>query len=120
MLHLVDQLDEVNRAAAALVSVIDASIAAQHPQSTPNSRKAGRDMFWNEMVAVWISIGGQTTGIAPAEFLIAASNPVFDTVRDIGGRKTMASMPQGHHSVVEWLRLRIKAQRRSAVRRPVS
>ena len=120
MLHLVDQLEETKRAIATLVSVIDASIAAATSATTPNTRKAGRDMFWNEMLAIWISIGGAETGIAAAEFLVATSKPVFDTVRDIGGHKTTASMPQRHHSVVEWLRLRAKAQRRSAVRRPVS
>jgi hypothetical protein len=120
MLHLVDQLDEAERAAATLVSVIDASIAAQRPQPTPNTRKAGRDMFWNEMVAVWISIGGETTGIAPAEFLVATSKPVFDKVRVIGGHKTMASMPQDHHSVVEWLRLRTRTRQRRAAGRKAS
>ena len=98
------------RAIATLVSVIDASIAAQRPQPTANSRKAGRDRFWNEMLAIWTSIGGEETGSAAADFLIATSKPVFDRVRAIGGRKTTASMPQDREAVVEWLRLRAKAR----------
>ena len=63
------------------------------------------------MLAIWISIGGEATGIAPAEFLVATSEPVFDRVRAIGGDKTMASMPQDLDSVVEWLRLCAKARK---------
>ena len=48
------------------------------------------------MLAIWISIGGEETGIAAADFLVATSKPVFDRVRAIGGHKTTASMPQDH------------------------
>ena len=121
MVPLVDQVNKAERAIVTLVSVLDASIAAQRPQPTANSSKSGRrDRFLNEALAIWTSIGGLETGKAAAEFLIAVSDPVFDRVRDIDRRKTMASMPQHPTSVVEWLRLRAKAQRRSAVRRPVS
>jgi hypothetical protein len=103
-------LDKTERAIATLVSVIEASIAAQRPQPTANSRKTGRDRFWNEVLAIWISIGGAETGIGAAEFLVAVSDPVFDRVRTIGGHKTTASRPQWHEAVVEWLRLRAKAR----------
>lgn len=107
--HSTDQAIET------LLGVIDASIAAQPPQQTANTRKAGRDRFWDEMVAIWIGIGGAETGIAAAEFLVAASNPVFDRVWNIGGRKTAISAPYDDDTlapVVEWLRLRAKARRR--------
>jgi hypothetical protein len=107
----VDQFDETGRAFATVTSVIDACIAAQRPQQTANTRKAGRDRFWNEILAIWIRIGGEETGIAAAEFLVATSKPVFDKVRAIGGRKTTASMPMDYEAVVEWLRLRAKASR---------
>ena len=103
-----DPLDKTEQAIATLVSVIDASIAAQRPQQIANARKAGRDHFWNEMLAIWTGIGGAETGIAAAEFLVAVSGPVFDRVRAIGGNKTTASMTDVA-SVVEWLRLRVKA-----------
>ena len=63
----VDPLDTAERAIATLVSVIEASIAAQRPQPTANSRKTGRDRFWNEMLAIWIDIGGEATGMAAGE-----------------------------------------------------
>ena len=103
-------LDKTERAIATLVSVIEASIAAQRPQPTANTSKTGRDRFWNEVLAIWISIGGAETGIAAAEFLVAVSDPVFDSVRAIDGHKTTASMPQHYTAVVEWLRLRAKGR----------
>ena len=64
-----DPLDKRTSAIVTLVSVIDASIAAQRPQPTANARKTGRDMFWNEVLAIWISIGGEATGIAAGRVL---------------------------------------------------
>ena len=75
------------------MSVIEASIAAQRPQPTANTSKIGRDRFWNEALVIWISIGGEETGIAAAEFLVAVSKPVFRRVRAIRGHKTTASTP---------------------------
>ena len=115
-----DPLNKTERAIATLVGVIDASIAAQRPQPTANTRKAGRDHFWDEVLAIWTGIGGAETGIAAAEFLVAVSDPVFDRVRAIGGNKTAASMPLSREAVVEWLRLRAKARQRAAVRRTAS
>jgi hypothetical protein len=106
-----DVIGTAQRATAKVVSVIDASIAAQRPQQIANTRKAGRDRFWNEMLAIWISIGGAESNNAAAEFLVAVSDPVFDRVRAIGGHKTTASIPQDIKSVVEWLRLRAKARK---------
>jgi hypothetical protein len=105
-----DPLNETERAIAALVSVIDASIATQRPQQAANTRKAGRDHFWEEMLAIWIGIGGAETGVDPARFLIAVSRPVFDRVRAIGGSKTFVCALDDENSVVEWLRLRAKAR----------
>lgn len=114
----VDPFDEAGRAFATVTSVIDAGIASmaeQSPQQTANSRKAGRDHFWNEMLAIWTGIGGdKETGTAAAEWLVATSNAVFDRVREIGGDKTTYSAPYGDDeplaAVVEWLRLRAKAR----------
>jgi hypothetical protein len=100
----------VHRATVTLVSVLDASIAAQRPQPTANSSKSGRDRFWNEVLAIWTSIGGEETGGDAADFLIAVSTPVFCRMRDDGHKKT-ASMPQYRDSVIEWLRLRAKARK---------
>jgi hypothetical protein len=110
----VDPLDEAGCAFDVVTTILDASLAsmaAQPPQQTANSRKVGRDRFWNEMVAIWLGIGGAETGIAAAEFLVSASQPVFDRVRAIGGRKTTASMPLDIEAVADWLRLRAKARR---------
>jgi hypothetical protein len=104
-------LVKTERAIATLVSVIDASIAVQRPQQNANSRKAGRDRFWEEMLAIWTSIGGAETGTAAAKFIVATSKPVFDRVLAIGGHKTAASMPQDYDAVEAWLRLRAKARR---------
>ena len=87
-------IDTHERAFAKVVSIIDASIAAQRPQQTANSQQDWPRQFWNEMLAIWTGIGGEETGTAAADFLIAVSKPVFDRVRAIGGHKTTASMPQ--------------------------
>jgi hypothetical protein len=105
ILHLVD----VEHAVSMLVSVAEAHIAAQ-PQPTANTSKIGRNRFYNEALAIWVSIGGAQTGIAAAEFLVAVSKPVFRSVRAIHGHKTTASTPLHLPSVVEWLRLRAKAR----------
>lgn len=102
--HSTDQAIET------LLSVIDASIAAQRPQQTANTSKTGRDRFWNDMLAIWIGIGGAETGVDPARFLIAVSGPVFDRVCAIGGSKTFVGALDDENSVVEWLRLRAKAK----------
>ena len=101
----------VHRATVTLMSVLDASIAAQRPQPTANSSKSGRDRFWNEVLAIWISIGGEEIGGDAADFLIAVSTPVFRRMRDDDGQKKTASMPQYRDSVIEWLRLRAKARK---------
>ena len=98
------------RAIATLESIIEACIAGQRPRPTANTSKITRDRFWNEALAIWVAIGGEETGIAAAEFLVAVSNPVFRSVRAIRGRKTSASTPQNSASMVEWLRLRAKRQ----------
>ena len=101
--------DKAGRAIDKVVNVIDASIAALRPQPA-NTSKKGRDHFWEEVLAIWIDIGGAATGVHAAHFLMAVSKPVFDKVRADEGSKTTASMPQSHRSVVEWLRLRAKAR----------
>ena len=73
----VDSVNEIERAIAALVDVIDASIAVQRPQQTANTRKAGRNHFWSKALATWTAIGGKETGRAAAEFLVAVAQPVF-------------------------------------------
>lgn len=107
---LLPDLGDVERAIATVESFIEAHITAQRPQPTANTRRIGRDRFWNEALAIWVSIGGEETGTAAAEFLIATSTPVFRRVRDIHGHKTAASTPLRLTSVVEWLRLRAKAR----------
>ena len=116
----VEPLAKTEDAIATIVSVIEASIAAQRPPPTAKASKTGRDRLWSEALAIWRDIGGAATGAATADFLIAVSKPVFRTVREAGGRKATAGMPQVHKSVVEWLRLRAQAQWRAAVRRKAS
>ena len=111
-----DACDEIKRAFANVVNVIDADIAAQRPQPTANTSKKGRDKFWKEVVAIWIDIGGESPSVHARDFVIAVSEPVFDKVRAAGGRKTAASIPLNPKSVSEWLRLLAKAQRRSPAR----
>ncbi len=108
---MVDPSDETGCAFATVMGVIDAAIAACRPQETANTSKVGRDHFWDEMLAIWTSIGGAETGIAAAEFLVATSLPVFKRVRALGGHKTTASMPQDYEAVTRWLRLRRAARR---------
>ena len=107
----VDPFDEAGCAFAKVMDVIDAAIAGCRPQETANTSKAGRDHFWDKMLAIWTSIGGAETGIAAAEFLVATSLPVFKRVRALGGHKTTASMPQDYEAVTRWLRLRRAARR---------
>ncbi len=59
-----------------------------------NARKTARDHCWNELLAIWCHLGGETTGEAAANFLIAASKPV------------MRSAVPGLASVLRWLRRR--------------
>jgi hypothetical protein len=113
----IDPFDERGPAFATVISVIDASIAsltARPPQQTANSRKVGRDRFWNEMLAIWTGVGGAEKGTAAAEWLVATSNAVFDRVWEIRGRKTAISVSYGDNDtlapVIEWLRLRAKAR----------
>jgi len=115
--HNVEPLAETEDATATLLNVIEASIAAQCPRPTINASKRGRDKFWGEILATWVEIGGAPTGVAAANFLIATSRPVFRKVHADIGRKTVASMPQFHNSVVEWLRLRARSQRAATCRK---
>jgi hypothetical protein len=118
--HNVEPLAETEDATATLVSVIEASIAAQRPQPAANTSKQIRDQFWSEALAIWVDIGGAETGIAAANFLVEVSKPVFRKVRADNGHKTTASLPQNYNSVVEWLRLRARAQERAATHRKAS
>jgi hypothetical protein len=72
----------------------------QHPRpasprnvcNRPHRSKAGRDRFWNEILATGPSSAARKPGIAAAEFLVATSNPV-STGWEHGGRKTAISAP---------------------------
>ena len=90
-----DPLGTHDRAIAKVVSVIDASIAAQRPQPTANTSKPGRDRFWNEMLAIWTGIGGEETGVDAANFLIAISKPVFRQ-----GARCRRAQDDGQHAPV--------------------
>ncbi|WP_426615367.1 hypothetical protein [Bradyrhizobium sp. McL0616] len=46
-------------------------------QRGDNARKADRDDYWNELLAIWCELGGKASGKAAASFLGAASKPVM-------------------------------------------
>jgi hypothetical protein len=47
-----------------------------------NARKTDRDQFWSELLAIWIELGGEPSGVAAARFLLVASKPVMGAVKD--------------------------------------
>ena len=53
------RLDIADRAIAEVVGIIDTSIAAKRPQPTANTSKKSRDKFWNDVMTIWIDIGGE-------------------------------------------------------------
>ena len=68
----------------------------QAGQRSDNARKTDRDHCWNELLAIWLELGGKETGKSAARFLEAASKPVMGSaVPDIA-------------SIVQWLERRKK------------
>jgi hypothetical protein len=119
----IPQIDAVHKAIDAIDTlrrIVESNLDAQRPQPITNASKQDRDSFWNEMLAIWVDIGGAETGVAAADFLIATSRPVFRRVHAENGRKATAGMPEYRNSVVEWLRLRVKRGQRAEMRRKAS
>ena len=52
-----------------LLANLDRRSNGRESRSAPTARKSGRDRFWNELLAIWTSIGGEETGIAAAALL---------------------------------------------------
>ena len=71
-----------------------------------NAAKTGRQQFWHLLLAIWTGIGGQETGADTARFLIAASEPAFDFVRDDPDASDKDRAIPDQKSVEQWLRRR--------------
>jgi hypothetical protein len=93
--------DEVRRLENAEASstgwrrILDPLIAAL-PSHRPNR---ARDLFWNELLAVWCGVGGNESGVNAANFLIAVYGAMPREARP-------ASVAR--NTVIEWLRVRSK------------
>jgi hypothetical protein len=66
----------------------------QAGQRGDNARKTARDHYWSELLANWCDVGGKPRGVAAAEFLWVASQPV------------MGDAVPAHKSIVQWLERR--------------
>jgi hypothetical protein len=82
---------------------------AEEPAGS-NAAKTGRQQFWRLLLAIWTGVGGQETGADTARFLIAASEPAFDFVRDDPDASDKDRAIPDQKSVEQWLRRR-KANR---------
>jgi hypothetical protein len=81
-----------------LLHNIDGRIAALGtPRKHKSAKKAGRDLFWEDILSIWREIGGKPTGVDSADFIIAVSKPVFDAMPQHGD--TIGS----RDAVVAWL-----------------
>ena len=81
--------------------IIDALGPPRKKTGSAASKNMGRDLFWEELILVWCKIGGEETGLNAADFLIAASVPVFKAMP----RDARDAVPQ-RQSVIQWLRRR--------------
>ena len=73
-----DMLDATSNYFTKLSHALDHRIAKAAPRSRKdNARKAERDKLLTALLALWIDIGGKPRGKAAANFLFAASKPVY-------------------------------------------
>ena len=83
----VSMLTETDDYFRKLVPTLDRQIE-QAGQPSGNARKTDRDHCWGELLTIWCHLGGEATGKAAADFLIAASKPVMrSAVPDIASVK---------------------------------